>query len=165
MKVIYTLFERYPNSRNAIKELLDRGYDEDEMNAIVQAHIPKQHIDLDLGRVGVQVSETLGNRTAHGFDSFLVARKPVPLPGLGTVYAAGELATILVDVAAKHGTGADGLGAALTDFVPPDVAQAFARGVSGGSVLFWIRTDDERATVAAQTLRCHHGEYVDDHVD
>lgn len=165
MNVIYALFERYPDARDAVKELLDRGYDEDEMNAIVQAHIPREHIDLDLGSVGVQVSESVGNRTARGFDPFLVAHKPVPLPGLGKVYAAGELATVLVDVAPIHGTGVDGLRTALRDFVPPDVARAFAGEVGRGSVLFWIRTHDERAAVAAQTLRHHHGEYVDDYVD
>jgi len=49
--------------------------------------------------------------------------------------------------------------------VPPNVARAFADGVSQGGVLFWVRVDDERAAGAAQTFRRHHGKHVANYVD
>jgi hypothetical protein len=121
-------------------------------------------MDLDLGSVGVKVADAVGKKTARGFDPFLAAQIPVPVPDLDEVYIAGDLATILVKAAAMHGPGANGLRTALADFVPSDVAQAFAGKVSRGNVLFWIRTDDERAAGAMQALRRHRGEYVDDYV-
>jgi hypothetical protein len=164
MKVIYALFERYADARDAVNELLDQGYDQDEMNAIVQAHIAQEHIDLDLGSVGVQVTDAVGNKTVRGFDPFLAAQAPVPVPGLGDMYAAGELATTLAKTAAIHGGRVKGLQSALDDFVPSDVARDFADSVGSGSLLFWIRTDDERAGHVAQTLGRHHGKRVRDYV-
>jgi len=164
MKVIYALFGRYADARGAVKELLDQGYNDDEMNVIVQADIAHEHMDLDFSSVGVEVTDEVGTRTSRGLDPFLAAHTPVPVPGLGEVYAAGDLATMLVKAAMVHGAGADGLQSALKDFVPLDVAQAFAGGISRGGLLFWIRTGDERGGIAAQTLRRYHGQYVDDYV-
>ncbi len=164
MNVIYALFERYPDAREAVGELLDREYDQDEMNALVQAPIAKEHIDLDLESVGVRVTDAVGERTAQGFDPFLAAQTPAPVPGLGEMYAAGDLATVVVKTATAHGGGVEGLWFALNDAVPVGVAREFAAGVDQGSVLFWIRADDGRGAAATEILRRHGGEYVADYV-
>lgn len=164
MQVIYALFDRYTDARAAVEELLDEGYEEREMNALVQAEVAKEYMELDLERVDVKVTDAVGERTAHGFDPFLAAQTPVSIPGLGKVYAAGDLATVLVKTAATHGAGSEGLRTALQDAVPADAARVFAEGVSQGGVLFWIRTDEEQGAVVAQTLRRHHGKQVGDYV-
>jgi len=177
MNVVYALFERYPDAREEVGELLDREYDQSEMNAIVQAHVAKEYMDLDLESVSVRVTDAVGERTARGFDPFLAAQMPAPVPGLGEMYAAGEpsflkkghsdgaLATVMVKTAIAHGGGIEGLQFALNDAVPVSAAHDFAAGVSRGGVLFWIRTHDERDSAAMQTLRRHGGKYVDDYVD
>ena len=165
MQVIYALFERYTDARESFEVLSEQGYHRNEMNVVVQTKVAKEYIDLDLSRVAVKVTDAVGEKTVQGFAPFLAVQRPIPLPATGEVYASGELATILVKTATAHAPGTDGLKTALEDFVPPNVASAFADGIDQGGVLFWLRVDDTRAGLAAQTLRRHHGKHVGNYVD
>lgn len=165
MQVIYALFERYADARESFEELREQGYDPDEMNVVIQAKVAKEYINLDMSRVAVNVTDAVGEKTAQGFAPFLAVQRPIPLPGIGEVYAAGELATILVKTATAHTPGAEGLKTALQDFMPPNVAGAFADGVNQGGALFWLRVEDTRAGLAAQTFHLHHGKHVGNYAD
>jgi len=72
------------------------------------------------------------------------------------------LATILVKSAAAPDTG--DMEVALIDFnVSPPMAAAYTEGLVDGSLLFWIRTSDERSSQAAEILREHDGAHVASH--
>jgi len=165
MQVIYALFERYTDAQASFEALRKQGYDQAAMNVVVQTKVAKEYIDLDMSRVAVNVTDAVGDKTVQGFAPFLAVQRPVPLPGTGDVYAAGDLATLLVKTATAYAPGAGGLEIALKDFVPADTAQAFAEGVDRGGVLFWVRVEDERAAGVGETLRRYHGKHAANYVN
>lgn len=164
MKTIFAMFENYEDAKAAVDELLGREFDEREMNAIVLEEIAKDYMEVNLERVHVKVTEKVGEKTAVGLDHLLGTQQPVEIPGVGEVYATGELATVLSKTAAAPGAVAGSLKAALIDFgVREEVAKAYTVGIKDGGLLFWIRTSDERAPETINVLRDHEGAYVADH--
>lgn len=131
------------------------------MNAILDVEVAKNHLEVDLDRVDVAASEELDG-TGAGLDIMLGTEQPVAAPGVGDVYVAGQLATILVKTAAAPDTG--DMEVALIDFnVSPAMAAAYTEGLVDGSLLFWIRASDERASEAAEILKEHGGAHVASH--
>jgi len=158
VRSVFALFERYEDCEEALGELLEQGFEEQEMNVIVDQEVAKTNLDVSLQQVDVKATDELGERRT-GLDILLGTEQPVDVPRLGAVYAAGDLATILVKTAAAPDTG--GLEEALMDFsVSRPIADAYAEGILADGLLFWIRTDDERASEAGEILREHNGVHV-----
>jgi hypothetical protein len=161
MQSVFGLFADYENGKAAVEDLLEAGFEQEEMNAILDVEVAKNHLEVDLDRVDVTASEELDG-TEGGLDIVLGTERPVAAPGVGEVYAAGKLATILVKAAAAPDTG--DMESALIDFnVSPAVAAAYTDGLVEGSLLFWIRASDEKASQAAEILRDHGGAHVASH--
>lgn len=161
MKTIFGLFRTYDDAEATTRMLLDKGFSEDEMNAIVLEDVAKNEMDVNLEKITVQVSDEIGQRTARGLDAMLASRQPVRLTGVGRVYAAGELASVLVTTASVPGATNGGFQAALENFgVPEDEGRGFVNGVLDGGILFFIRTTDERAAEAREALLAHKAKEV-----
>lgn len=161
MKSIFALFETYEDCEAAVDELLGQGFDDEEMNVVVDEEVAKTHLDVDLEAVDLKATDEYGEE-AEGLDIILGTEQPLAIYPLGDVYAAGQLATILAKTAAAPDTG--GFKGALVEFdVPEPVAGAYTEAVVEGAFLFWIRTGDERASEAAQILRVHNGAHVTSH--
>ncbi len=104
----------------------------------------------------------MGEKTAHGLDALLAGQQALNLPDVEEVYAAGEMATILAKTAAAPGTSGEEFRAVLQEFgIPDELSGRYTEGITGGGLLFWIRSDDERAAKAADLLRENHGAHVD----
>ena len=158
MKSVFSLFESYENCEEAVDELLAEGFDEEELNVIVDQEVAKSHLDVDLERIDVEATEELGEGM-EGLEVLLGVEQPVQMPRVGEVYAAGQLATILAKTAAAPDTG--GLREALIDFdVAETVASAYEEAVLDGALLFWVRTPDAHASKAAEILRDGGGRHV-----
>jgi hypothetical protein len=115
VRTIFALFEGYAEAREAVETLRERGLDVDEMNALISAEVARGGMDVNL-------------------------------PPVGDGLAAGELANFVVAAAGRSGAAEGGFTAALIDFgVPGHAAEAYQRGVADGGLLFWMRTEDERA--------------------
>jgi hypothetical protein len=161
MKTVFGLFSDYTQAQAAIDLLQAEGFNQDEMNVIVQTEIARDSMDVDLERAKVQVTSKVGQKTIHGLDAMLAGEQSVTVPDVGEVFAAGELATLLVRTAAAPGEADHGLKRTLIDFnIPPDVAREYRVRVEGGGVLFFIRTRDERASQAVALLKENHGMMV-----
>lgn len=164
VRTIFALFEGYAEAREAVEELRGRGFDVDGMNAIIYAEAARSAMDVDLRTAGARASDELGRRTLHGLDRLLATEQPVPLEGVGDVLAAGELANMVVATAGAQGAADGGFVAALVDFgVPREAAEAYQRGVVEGGLLFWMRTDDERAAEARRIIEEHGATHVGAH--
>lgn len=136
METIFALFADYASAREAVEELRERGLRVEEMNAIIYAEVARGAMDVNLRTADVQASDELGKRTLRGLDRLLATEQPVPLPPVGDVLAAGELANFVV-AAAGAPDAEGGFAAALVDFgVPPEAAEAYQRGVVDGGLLF-----------------------------
>ncbi|MFW6082524.1 MAG: hypothetical protein ACOC8C_00575 [Chloroflexota bacterium] len=158
MKSMFALFPNYEDCQAAFEALLDERFDRQGFNVIVDEAVAKTHIDVDLSEVDVRASEKVGGRE-EGLDIWLGKEQPVVMPPLGKVYAAGTMATILAKTAAAPDGG--GLRDTLADFnVSDPAAKAFAEAMLEGALLFWVRTEDQRASEAAEILRRHNGLHV-----
>ena len=158
MKVIYALLKTYPDAREAVDLLLERGFEEQEMNAIVQEDVrDRQELGAELQRTHEALSAAYAatgrKPTLNGLDRLLADQRPIDLPGAGSVVAGGNLANLMVRAALDPSGPGPGLSPSLAEFLPGAVAERLARGVSEGRLLYWLRTTDERAAEAAAVLR------------
>lgn len=163
-KTIFALFDNYADAEAALDNLLEHNFTEDDMNVLVREQLAKERMDVDLHEVDVEKSDEVGDVTVRGLPQLLGGQQPVHLPGVGNVLAAGDLATLMTRSASSTGAADQGLKQALTEMnVPEDLAQTFREALEQGSVLFWMRTDEERAPAAANLLREENGQYVADY--
>ena len=156
MVTIFGLFERYDDARAAVEELLNRGFEQKKMNAMAQDHVAKAHMDVKWDKVKVDVTDRVGEKTICGLDELFGREEPVLIRDVGSIYAAGELATIMADAASRPEVSRGGLEEALIDFgVPRERAKVYITGMKQSGIVFWIRTSDERAPEAAGILLEH----------
>jgi hypothetical protein len=162
MRTIFGLFRNYEDAMAAVYELRNRGFDEEEMNTILEENAAKNYMDgVNLATTSVDVTDRVGEVELQSIERLIGNRRPVRMPGVGEVYVVGDLANIVVKTAVTPGAVDGGMEAALEDIgVPPDIAEGFRRGVEAGGVLFWIRVDDDDAGQTANILTDHHAEYV-----
>lgn len=164
VRTIFALFADYAEAREAIEALRDRGFRVDAMNAIILTEAARSAMDVNLRTADAQASVGLSGRTLRGLDRLLATEQSVPLPPVGSVLAAGELANFIVAAAGASGSTNGGLVDALVDFgVPREAAEAYQRGVMEGGLLFWMRTDDERAGEAREIIQEHRATRVGAH--
>jgi hypothetical protein len=157
MKSIFALFDPYQDIKDAVDELIAEGFDEEEMNVIVDEEVAKGDLDVDLQRVDVQATGELGEE-ATGLHVMLGVEQPVEVPRMGEVLAAGEIATILARTAAAPGEGSADT---MEEFgVPRAMIETYIEAVIEGSYLFWIRTSDEEAPQVEDILRVHNGSHL-----
>jgi hypothetical protein len=160
MKTTFGLFSAYSDAEQAVEALLDLGWDEEDVNVIVQEQIAKNYLDVNLGQINVTATDEVSEKKVRGLDAILGTQRPVTVEG-EDLYAAGKLATVLVTTATAPGAVEGQLKAALTDFgVPERVAEIYDEGIHAGSVLLWVRADDERASQVKQVMREQGGEQV-----
>lgn len=158
MKTIFGLFETYEEAAAAVDVLIEAGASVDDMNALVQAKVAKTAMDVDLSRAGVAVTEEVGERELHGLDRLVAGEQAVTLPGVGDLYAAGEMATFIAKAAQKRRAGDQGLEPALREFgIAKDMASTYFTGIERAGWLLFIRTDDEEALRLLPILREHTG--------
>ncbi len=160
VRTVFGLFPSYEDARAAGDELRRKGFAEREMNAIAQSDVVKTSLKVNLSQINIAKSEdnshSLTDEFAFGLDRLLGGEHIVGLLDAGPVYAGGQLATLLAKTAALPGATDGGLQGALMDFdVPADVARSYVNGIKDGGVLFFVRTDDERAPEAAAVLRAN----------
>lgn len=161
MKTYFGLIKDYYQGDAAVEALLQRGFEQDQINVVLLEHVAKNSMEAGLNSIKVDKSEEHGQPGMHGLDDLLGGEQAVTIPDVGRVYAAGQLANLLTNIAAMPGVADGGLKAALLEFnLSPDAAEFFMEGVRDGGLLFFIRTEDERAREAAEILRTHKAEQV-----
>lgn len=161
MRTIFACFRTYEDAGAAVEELLEKHFDVEEMNAIVQDYVAKGHRDVNLPEANVAVTKKMGDKTARGLDQLIAGEKAVSIPDVGNVFAAGDLATTLAKTAATPGAAEGGIKGALIDFrVSKNFAEIYKTSIKGGGVLFWIRTSDARESEVVKILRNHKAEHV-----
>jgi hypothetical protein len=157
MKTVFALFERYVPASDAVDALLDGGFRSSEVNAIVDSDVAKTNMEVNQRQAATAVAGKAGEQELHGLDRLLAAEEPAMVPRLGLVYAVGDVATTLTTVSGLEG----GLKASLLDFgIPVEEAAAYEEGVDSGSVLVFVRANDERAGAAAELFHEQGGMHV-----
>lgn len=163
MKTVFALFEEFENAYKAVDRLREKDFDSGKMNVIVLKDIAKDAMEVDLERVKVKKTAQVGEKSVAGLDALLGGQKAVDVPDVGEIYAAGSLATVLVRSASAPGAVEGGLEAALQEFnLTEEAAEGYRRGLEEGGLLFFIRSQDEKASDIVQTLRQNKGKIIAD---
>ncbi len=180
MKTIVALFGNFSDADRALIALVENGFDRSAISFAAQerAVIVTRRADGTNGVVaeeeraipeGVGESAVLGageGVVVGGSLGFAAGIAALMIPGIGPLFAAGELATVVASVLAGAMTGATvgGLAGALTHHgLPADTADMYAERVSGGAVVLSIQTD--RAHEAVDILRAAEAVHVYQVVD
>lgn len=151
MRIIYALFRRIEDAKEAVDRLLEQEFSEDQMNAVVQEDTAKIYLDIRKHQIATEKTSKIGNREVRGLESMLGGMHAITVSDVGPVFASGNVATTLIKAAAALNNGA--LKAALMDFqIPPGLASEYQRGILEGGLLFWIRTDQQSAYNAIAIL-------------
>lgn len=161
METIFCSFDQYPQAHKAVKALMEAGYPEEEMNAIIRMEEAKFHLEQDLDELKVDVTDELGSIEAKGMDRLIGGQQHLELEDIGKVYASGKLATIAAKTAADpdHGTG--NLKDSLIELdVDLPLAKAYRQKIIDGGVLFFIRVQDEAMEEAVRILNENKAENV-----
>jgi len=140
MRTIFVLFESCDEAEAAVAELIDRHFDEGEMNMIVREPVTRTGPDAF---VGVTSKAGLPD---------LMDGSSVIMPDVGAVRVAGKIAAMTAGAAIPEKPPHElkdilaGLG------VPEELAAFYRDGVLEGGLLFWGRADDGRAGEATNIL-------------
>jgi hypothetical protein len=156
MMTIFGLYRTYEDAGAVVDELMDVGAEVGELNVLVQAGAAKAAMEIDQGRAGVAVTDKVGEVELEGLDRLVAGEQPVPVPGLGPVYAAGELATFMVTSAQQRHDEEPALEAALREFgLSSKTAATYASGIGDAAWLVFVRTEGKKAKQLLPVLRKH----------
>lgn len=161
-KTVVGLFDTFQTADEAVRALLDAGFDRHDISLIAQdaTHgnqpaMQGQSTD-DVEHAGEGAAAGAGTGAVLGaLAGLLVGIGALAIPGLGPIIAAGPLAAALAG--AGIGAVAGGLIGALVEAgVPEEQARAYAEGVQHGGTLVTLRADDDRADQAREIMNRYH---------
>jgi hypothetical protein len=153
-KTLVALYDELETARDVIEDLVDEGFDRDQISLTAYDPEGKYGKYLETGEVeeeeGVDMQDAVGFGAVAGTIGGLVI-SAVVLPGLGPVLTAGAIGL----AAATAGVGAltGGLIGALVEAgFPEEEAEVYAEGVRRGGNLVVIQTVDERVDEAREIM-------------
>ena len=145
MKHVIGLFNTYQDANNAVTELMDKGFDKDDISVLgKQESMVNQTETPDTDVSGTETGATLG-ATLGGLAGLLAGLGALAIPGIGPVVSAGTLAAALGSTAVGAGLGAvtGGLMGALVDMgLSEEEATQYVQGVERGGILVATKADD-----------------------
>lgn len=157
MKIIYALFYQIENAISVVDRLMQQGASIDQMNAVVQQSVAKLHLKITNHLVASKKSCGKGEPLLSGLECLLGGVMPLTVSDLGSVYAGGKEATMLIKTAAALNNGA--FYGALKDFqIPQDLAADYKKGVQSGALLFWIRTSKQAVYEFQKTFELYQAQ-------
>ncbi len=165
MKSVFGLFENYQDAEEAVARLLERGFDQENMNIIVQELMVDNFIDANERTAKVNKTGEVGQKTLFGLDQILAGLQPVATTDVGKVRAAGDIASVMTRTAVAPGSTMD-FEEVLQDFGLKEAdAEAYLNGLREGDLLFFMRTDNERLPEVYNLLRQYKAKQVSSNKD
>ncbi len=165
MKTVFALFKDYQDAEEAIGRLLERGFDQEDMNVIAQESTVDNFIDANQRTANVNKTGEVGQQTLFGLDQLLAGHQAVATSDVGKVRTAGDIATTMTRTSVSPSASLTFEGA-LKDFGLKDAdAQAYRDGLQSGDLLFFMRTDNERLAEVYNLLRQFKAEQVSSNQD
>ncbi|MEZ4733945.1 MAG: hypothetical protein R3E79_43185 [Caldilineaceae bacterium] len=162
MQTIFSVFATFAPADAAVHELQEQGFQAEDINVVVHAQLAKSNLDeVNRARVHVDTTDAIGQQELSGLALLVMNEQPVEVRGLGQIYAAGQMATILANsTVASSQTGEDVQSMLVSYGVPTKTAAQYQSTVAKGGVMLWVRSDDQRVSTVTEILRRHHGQQV-----
>jgi hypothetical protein len=154
MTIVVGLFERPQDAERAITALESAGFVQDEISALAQDRIIKEHLDeQEIEQVEVTTGlGAIGGSAIGGLAGLLAGVGVIAIPGIGPVLAAGALASTLAGVVV--GGSAGGLVGALVGMgLPGEDANFYAEGVKRQGVLIAVQSEGGHTSLAESIMK------------
>lgn len=139
-KHVMGLFDSYDHANKAFLELLDEGFDKDEVTFAAREDVFSKIMDTSDGddlKEGVAAGATVG-----GLVGLAAGVGAITIPGVGPLITAGSLASILGSTVA--GAAGGGLVGALVDMgMDRSTAETYIEGIEKGGVVIAVTVDDD----------------------
>jgi uncharacterized membrane protein len=160
-KIVIGLFDDFTAASDAVRDLASTGdFPREDISFITKdakegGTIPRPVDKTSAIATGAGVGAVIG--------TLLLGVAILAVPGIGSIVAAGPVATILSGAALGAVTG--GLLGVLVDLgVPEEEARYYDEGVRRGGTLVMVRVTDDKADPAREILRRHHAVDIDERV-
>ncbi len=162
MQTIFSQFTDFMDADAAVRELHANGIKSDSMNVLVHAQQAKSNLeDVNFARANVDSSDAVGEQELSGLALLVANKQPVELRGLGQVYAAGQMATILASSTVANSQSGDDVESVLVSYgVPAKTVEIYSNTLKQGGVLLWVRSDDGLVGTVSSVLHSHNGQEV-----
>lgn len=148
-KTVVGLFERTLLAEDAIQKLQKAGFERNNISIV--AREGSKELDSGDNTMSKAVAGAGAGAIVGGIAGLVAGLGALTIPGVGPVIAAGPLAAALSS--AGIGAAAGGLIGALTGInIPESDANYYAEEIRRGGALVVVKTDDEHAQLARQTL-------------
>jgi uncharacterized membrane protein len=162
-KTVIGLFDSVDDARRVVQELLDYGFESDDISIVTRENGQYVTERGDEGTNAVALGAGAG-ATVGGLGGLMVGLAALAIPGIGPVIAAGPLATTLAG--AGLGATVGGIIGALTDLgIPEEAAHYYAEGVRRGGALVSIETEDDMSDEAAKIMARYGAVDIDERVE
>lgn len=153
-KTVIGLFDTTTAAQAALQDALQQGFQREDVSVIALHRGEAAAADMLPGKHEGLATGASAGALLGGVAGLLVGLGVLAIPGIGPVLAAGPLATTLAGAGIGAATGS--LIGALADMgVPEEEARLFEEGVRRGGTLVAVRTSDELAQQAAESLSRH----------
>lgn len=137
------VFRSEDDAIDAINELRDQGYSDNEISVIAKDKKEVKHIHEETGSKAPEGAAT-GMATGGilgGLGGLLLGAGALAIPGIGPIVAAGPIAAALGGAAVGAGTG--GIVGALVGLgFPEEEAKEYEESVEEGDILVLVDADD-----------------------
>ncbi|MBH0174035.1 general stress protein [Fictibacillus sp. 23RED33] len=137
------VFRSEDDAIDAIKELREEGYSDNEISVIAKDKKEVKHIHEETGSKAPEGAAT-GMATGGilgGLGGLLLGAGALAIPGIGPIVAAGPIAAALGGAAV--GAGAGGIVGALVGLgIPENEAKEYEQSVEAGDILVLVDTNE-----------------------
>ncbi len=165
MKTVVGLFDDLSDARAVVSELVDAGFDRNDISLVAsdQDKVYSGYLDRDRdvdaelaaeeGAEGALAGAVTGGAIG-GLAGVLLGLGALAIPGVGPIVAAGPIVAGLTG--AGIGSVVGGLTGALVSWgIPEEEAGYYAEGIRRGGTLVGVKTDDGRVSQAVAIMNDH----------
>ena len=165
MDTVIGLFKDRSDAHQAVAELEEEGFTQEEIGLLAQRDAVEDVLDVDFEEAAVESAEAgaLGGSALGGLIGLLAGASALVVPGIGPAVAVGSWASVLGTTAAGAGVGAayGGLVGALVGFgVTEEQTHIYVEAVQQGSLLMVVQPENDRHALAEKILRDNGGSAV-----
>jgi heat induced stress protein YflT len=174
-KTVVGLFDTFAEAQHVVQDLVNTGFRREDISLLANDARGEYQNYRTVGEDTTSAAAegagagAVGGGVLGGVLGLLVGVGALAIPGIGPVLAAGPLAAALGTAGASTLVGA-GIGAATGGLIgalvgagiPEEDASFYAEGVRRGGALVMVKTSDELAQSAYDTLRSHGAVDVDE---
>lgn len=161
-QTIVGLFHSQEQAREAVRELKNRGFSEEEISLVARDEDADRHGDTEMTYDNQNLADgTATGGAIGGLAGLLAGAGALLIPGIGPIIAAGPLAGALTGIV----TG--GIAGGLIDYgIPEEQGKRYERELDRGKVMVAVTVDSEEdAHDAAAVLRSGGAYDVQTHDD